>query len=53
MLHTTTVYPKTLGLLKKIMLLPALEEDDLPAVFDATVTWAMVKKVIETEVKKL
>ena len=25
MLHTTTVYPKTLGLLKKLMLLPALE----------------------------
>ena len=38
---------------KSIIYFEDAEEDDLPAVFDATVTWAMVKKVIETEVKKL
>jgi predicted nucleotidyltransferase component of viral defense system len=38
---------------KSLIYFEDAEEDDLPAVFDASVTWPLVKKVIETEVKKL
>ena len=38
---------------KSLIYFEDAEEDDLPAVFDASVTWPLVKQVIETEVKKL
>lgn len=38
---------------KSIVYFEDAEEDDLPAIFDTSVTWALVKNAIEREVKKL
>lgn len=38
---------------KSIVYFEDAEEDDLPTIFDTSVTWALVKNAIESEVKKL
>ena len=55
MLHTETVEPSTLDLLKRLQRLPDLantmyfddaEEDPMPEMFDGNLTWENVKKKI-------
>jgi len=38
---------------KSVVYFEDAEEDDLPTIFDTSVTWALVKNAIESEVKKL
>jgi hypothetical protein len=39
--------------LKSMVYFDDAEEDDLPAIFDTSVTWLLVKKTIEEAVKKI